>query len=359
MTTGDLPASPAQERRVSPRISIHLDVLLLCTAPDPMYPPFRKVTLKDLSIGGCTFACEQPLPLGTDWLLRFDQSNQEAADTAIRVVRVSPGPDGGWVIGCVFSDIAGLVNAAFLTDEQIAAHASAIHADTPHTPPVHFDAVFKRPSSVDSITALTIHAEKELSITSSATHCTLDIAGPLVASKASILGGRLHIRTTATIGTLGSSEHYLTLVVLGRSFTASLLLAAVPSMLQGPTAELAQRLKTIEHIRSAPSGKLTSAERENLTISISEAREIEKRISRIKANVRSIQDLETKPAAICLEVLQQIHPGVIIAFGDKIARIDQPIKGPATILIDAEGHLVFTTPEMVVPSRLPEAKAAA
>lgn len=359
MTSGDTTSSMPQERRVSPRISVQLNAVLLSTTPDPLQPPFRKVTLVSISIGGCAFTCDQQLEAGSDWLLRFDQNGVQTPDTAVHVLRSTRGEDGKWDVACVFSDIAALVNAANLTDEHIDLHVAVIRAEVPDAGPVHFDVVLKKPSTLESVTGVAIHADKELTITNSAMHCTLDVAGPLLAEHAMIVGGRLHMCTYGKIGTLGSPDHYLTLVVLGRTFSASLLLGAVPSMLAEPTAELAQRLKTIEQIRSAPSGKLSSSERENLTIAISEAREIERRINRIKASVRKIRDMDAKPASICLEVAKCIHPGVIVAFDDKIARIDETIKGPASIIIDADGHLAITTPEMVVPKPLVETKLAA
>lgn len=130
-------------------------------------------------------------------------------------------------------------------------------------------------------------------------------------------------------------------------------------MLQGPTAELAARNRTIEACNSGTSGTLSAAERENLTIAISEARDIEKQIERINTNIRSIKNLDVKPAMIRLEITETLHPGVILTYGDQVVRIDQAVAGPLTIVIDADGRIAMMTPDTMAPKFFSTSNAAA
>lgn len=350
MSPGDGDTSHSQERRVSPRLAVQLPARLIATSPDPAMPPFVSVSVSELSIGGCQLITDRDLAVGSQWFLRFDEPGLEAAQTPVRVMRSASQEEGKWIIGCMLMDLATLVHAARLLDDEATPQAAAsCQSERPSTLE-RFDIVFSGPSQVETVRGITLHANREFRIQHSASHCTIDVSGELAAPKASIVGGRVHIRNRATIGTLGSSEHFVTVVTLGRSYGAAMLLSTAPSMLNAPSVELAKRLKTIEELKSSP-GKMSSSERESLTIAISEARDIERQISRIKKNLRSIQELDAKPETIRMEIHNAMHPGVVLIHGEHVVRIDREYAGPFAVVIDSDGHIAMTNAESVVPKR--------
>lgn len=351
MSLGVNDESDSQERRVSPRLVVQLGARLIAASPDPALPPFVSVCVAELSIGGCQLIADRDLAIGSQWFLRFDEQGLEAAQTPVRIVRTVNQGDGKWLLGCMLMDLATLVHAARLLDDGQTPQTVASSGSTESSTLQRFDVVFHDDSHVESIRGISLRANRELCIQNSAAHCVIDVYGALVAPNASIVGGRTHIRNRATIGNLGSTEHFVTVVTLGRSYGAAMLLSTAPSMLDAPNAELAKRLKTIEELKSAPGGKLSSAERESLTIAISEARDIERQISRIKKNLRSIQELDSKPENIRLDIQYSMHPGVVFIHGDQVVRIDREYAGPFGVIIDAYGHIAMTTVDSVVPKR--------
>ena len=88
-------------------------------------PSFRPIAavVRDLSIKGVGLMCEKPLQAGAQLALLWEFGPPESWRTLRgRVVRASPFPRGGWVMGIVFDERLGAadIDAFFGADQRSA-----------------------------------------------------------------------------------------------------------------------------------------------------------------------------------------------------------------------------------------------
>jgi hypothetical protein len=100
MVSGDAPES---ERRAAVRYACPHAPLLQAV----VRPSFAAVTVlvDDVSTTGVGLFCDEPLEVGVRIAVLWRCGPQECWRTVrARVVRVAPGPQGGWIVGCVFDE---------------------------------------------------------------------------------------------------------------------------------------------------------------------------------------------------------------------------------------------------------------
>jgi hypothetical protein len=176
--------------------------------------------------------------------------------------------------------------------------------------------------------------------------CTLDVAGRLIAPEASLVGGSSHVLRSVSIGELGSPDGTPTVLVLGESMETNAILDATRNALAARGDAIRAKQATIADLSARPASTLTHADRETLTVLMSELPDLVESHARMETNARKISERSASAREVRLSVARAIHAGARVVAGSTEVNFTRRLAGPLVLGHDQSGAFgIISTPD--------------
>lgn len=362
-----LPQATPARKRGTPRH--HVQVRAAMRALDAHESREVESDVRDISLGGCRVQTQAALRVGSMWEIRVPRGlagvggsaigGAPAGDsggerTMLALVRwSSPIDEHMHAAGLQFLADPGLLGAVGLSTSDLTANRSELVGAGPAPWDVTFNLTAPKSLAVKALEGSTLRVGQHLEVSGSVKNCVLDIAGKLIASDATLAGGRTHVMGGAEVGELGSASGTPTQITLGRSLTASLLLSSAGPTLAQIDAEIDQDSLRLTELQARPSEQLSAGEREAVTVALYELQAKRQRRARIAANIAKLRSWDGKRERQRLHVARWVHAGVTIRIGDSTLALEKPVEGPCAFKLDRDGHITIES-EAAEPPAAPE-----
>lgn len=331
-------------RRFTPRHAVETPATLFPLDRTGAGQNGLQVSILDLSLGGARLTSKVAVPLGTIWRLNFKSRDGREIDGSLLIRSCHPRGSGEFQIGGQHVIDLSTLTAAEVEAANVSSDVHALAQEGIRAPwELRHNMVAAEAITVASISAISVCAQKDLMVSEAIVDCTLDVSGRLIAPSASLAGGVSHVRRGAFIGELGSSDGSPTTLVLGMSLGTSMVLGAANTELASRSAAIEQRQTALAELNARPPSSLTHADRETLTVLMSELPDLIKKHAALEAKVAKIKERVAGVGETRLEVTRAIHPGVTVVASTSRMTFTKPITGPVVFGLTPGGDFAITS----------------
>ncbi len=289
---------------------------------------------------------------GTICRIHFELCEQHKHDGSFLIRSCHPCEGGNYKVGGQHIIDSEILTAAGIDPGAVASDAQTLAQEGARPPwEVRQHVVAPQAISVANLSAISVCVRKDLTVSEGILDCTLDVTGQLIAPKASLVGGTAHVLRGVSIGVLGSADSTPTLLVLGQSLGTSMMLGAVNAEIAERSAAIKTKQAAIDELNARLPNTLTHADRETLTVVMSELPDLVAKNARMSASVAKLKKREASIREVRLEVAKGIHPGVTIVAGGTRLTFSKRLAGPVVLglLPDGDFGIISTSDASLGP----------